>query len=167
MELKVFLTLLNVDMKEDLPKYLSTQLRDTNAIEVRSVADVVAFNRKDSLLRVPYGQALFEGILSDTTSAKTRGEIRSALRKAGRTYFDDPWDAHQLDAILSVNNRHAGYAAVAKYPALTVPMGYRDTGEPAGLTFIVHPFQIPELLRMAWAFEQLGPFRHPPEEYME
>ncbi len=166
-ELDGFLTLLNMDMKEDLPTYLSTQIQDTNAVRVRSVADVVAFNREDSLLRVPYGQAIFEGILSDETSEEAHGEIRNALKKAGREYFDQAWDAHQLDAILSVNNRHAGYAAVAKYPALTVPMGYRGSGEPAGLTFIVHPFQIPELLRLGRAFEALGPFRRPPEGYME
>ena len=32
------------------------------------------------------------------------------------------------------------YAAVAKYPALTVPMGYKTSGEPIGLTFIGKPF---------------------------
>lgn len=166
-ELDGFLTLLNIDMKEDLPKYLSTQLLDTIAVQVRSVADVVAFNEKDTLLRVPYGQAIFEGIVSDTTSSETNDAIRSALMEAGRNYFGEPWKAHGLDAVLSVNNRHAGYAAVAKYPALTVPMGYRDSGEPVGLTFIGRPFQIPELLRMARGFERLGPFRRPPQAYVE
>lgn len=166
-ELDGFLTLLNIDMKQDLPKYLDTQLLDTVAVQVRSVADVVAFNKKDTLLRVPYGQALFEGIVSDTTSSETYDAIRSALMDAGRRYFREPWKAHGLDAVLSVNNRHAGYAAVAKYPALTVPMGYRDSGEPVGLTFIARPFQIPELLSMARGFEGLGPFRRPPEAYEE
>ena len=166
-ELEGFLTLLNMDMKEDLPAYLSTQIRDTIAVAVRSVADVVAFNREDSLLRVPYGQGIFEGILADTTGEEQHSEIRNSLKKAGRDYLDAAWDEHQLDAILSVNNRHAGYAAVARYPALTVPMGYRDSGEPVGLTFIVHPFQIPDQIRMARAFEQLGPFRQAPEAYVE
>jgi amidase len=166
-ELEGFLTLLNLDMKDDLPNYLSTQIRDTNAVAVRSVADVVAFNREDSLLRIPYGQGIFEGILSDTTGEEQHGKIRTSLKKAGREYFDEAWDKHQLDAILSINNQHAGYAAVAKYPALTVPMGYRDSGEPAGLTFIVHPFQIPQLISLARAFEKLGPFRQTPEGYTE
>ncbi len=167
MALEGFLTLLNIDMKEDLPRYLSTQIRDTTAVQVRSVADVVAFNRQDSLLRAPYGQGIFERILSDTTSEEEHGEIRNSLKKAGRAFFDEAWDGQRLDAILSVNNLHAGYAAVAKYPALTVPMGYRDSGEPAGLTFIVHPFQIPQQLRLARAFEQLGPFRLPPKGYLD
>ena len=152
-------------MKQDLPNYLRTQIADSIAVQVRSVADVVAFNEEDSLIRMPYGQARLAGILADTTSAETRDEVRSALISAGRAYLGEPWKAHKLDAILSVNNTHASYAAVAKYPALTVPMGYRDTGEPVGLTIIAKPFQIPEMLGIAYAFEQLGPFRHPPQGY--
>lgn len=161
-ELEGFLTLLNLDMREDLPAYLGSQIRDTTAVRVRSVADVVAFNRADSLLRVPYGQALLEGILADSTSEAAFEEIRSGLMAAGRRFFTEPMGAHRLDAVLSVNNYHAGYAAVARYPALTVPMGYRGSGEPAGLTFITRPFQIPDLLRLAYAFEQLGPARRMP-----
>lgn len=164
-ELEGFLTLLNIDMKNDLPTYLSTQIKDTGAVWVRSVADIVAFNKEDSLLRIPYGQALFDGILRDTTSEDTLDKIWDGLRSDGRSYFSEPWKEHQLDAVLSVNNYHASYAAVARYPALTVPMGYRRSGEPAGLTFIVKSFQIPELLYMASAFEQLGPARKPPIGY--
>jgi amidase len=166
-ELEGFLTLLNLDMREDLPAYLQGQIRDTVAVGVRSVADVVAFNRADSLLRVPYGQALLEGILADTTSEEAFEKVRSGLLADGRRFFTEPWEAHRLDAVLSVNNYHAGYAAVARYPALTVPMGYRESGEPTGLTFIGRPFQIPELLRLAHAFEQLGPERRVPAAYAE
>ena len=167
LELEGFLTLLNIDMKQDLPNYLRTQIADTIAVQVRSVADVVAFNEMDSLIRMPYGQARLEGILADTTSVETLDGLRSALIKTGRAYLGEPWKAHQLDAILSVNNRHASYAAVAKYPALTVPMGYRDTGEPVGLTIIVKPFQIPEMLGMAYAVEQLLTARRMPEAYRD
>mgnify|MGYP001953159742 CR=1 FL=1 len=44
-------------------------------------------------------------------------------------------DTHNLDGFLSINNYHAAFAAVAEYPALTVPMGYTEEGEPKGLTF--------------------------------
>ena len=36
-----------------------------------------------------------------------------------------------------INNYHAAYSlAVAEYPNLTVPMGYKNTGEPISLIFI-------------------------------
>ncbi|WP_445382667.1 amidase family protein [Robiginitalea sp. IMCC43444] len=162
-----FITLLNIDMKIDLPRYLKNQIRDRDAVRVSSVADVVAFNREDSLLRVPYGQMLLEGIVADSTSLEELEEIRMQLEENGRRYFDTPWEEHQLDAVLSVNNYHAGYAAVAKYPALTVPMGYRDDGEPTNMTFIAKPFEEDKLIGMGQAYEQLGPMRRPPAGYNE
>lgn len=160
-------TLLNYDMKRDLPKYLGTQVLDTQAVRIRSVADVVGFNRTDSLLRIPYGQALLEGIVADTTSEESYAVIRRALTDTGRDYLGTPWKEHDLDAILSVNNQHAGYAAVAQYPAITVPMGYRKSGEPAGLTFIGRGFQLPDLLRIAHAYEMSNPVRRPPGGYVD
>ena len=49
--------------------------------------------------------------------------------------------SNQLNGILSINNYHAGFAAVAEYPAVTVPMGYSDNGAPKGLTFIATRLQ--------------------------
>ncbi|PJB13621.1 MAG: amidase [Flavobacteriales bacterium CG_4_9_14_3_um_filter_40_17] len=158
-----FLTLLNIDMKHDLPAYLSSQA--SKNITVKNVADVVAFNLQDTLIRVPYGQQLFQGIIKDTTSGEAFDKIKIGLHKAGSEYFDDPIDAYQLDAILSINNYHAGFAAVAKHPALTVPMGYKTSGEPIGLTFIAKPFEELKLLKLGLAFEQLTHARVIPKSY--
>ena len=163
--LEGFLQLLNADMRLDLPAYLSQWSGDS--VLVKDVADVVAYNLQDSLLRAPYGQARLEGILSDTTAAVSVEEIKAKLKATGRRFFDGPWQAHKLDAVLSVNNYHAGHAAVAEYPAVSVPMGYRADGEPANLTWIAKPWQERQLLNMAWAFERLGPWRKMPEAYKE
>jgi amidase len=152
-------------MKEDLPDYLNTQIRDTNAVRVRSVADVVAFNSEDPDLRIPYGQQLLEGILEDATTEEEFQKLKQNLKEAGDAFFDEPWEAHQLDGILSINNRHAGYAAVAENPALTLPMGYRDSGEPVGLTIIVRGFQLPLAFQIAYAIEALQPVRKAPPGY--
>jgi len=72
---------------------------------------------------------------------------------------------HQLDAILSINNRGAGFAAAAKYPCLTVPMGYSEAGQPSSLTFIARPFEEDKLLKMGFAFEQATKIRELPKEY--
>ena len=102
---------------------------------------MLEFNLADSLLRIPYGQSIFDGILKDSTSLEELQLIKNRLEENGRLFFDTPMDKHQLDAILSINNYHAGYAAVAKYPALTIPMGYKESGEPISLTFISKQFQ--------------------------
>lgn len=157
-----FLTLLNIDMKHDLPAYLSTYA-DGN-VKVKSVQDVVEFNKKDTLLRAPYGQQLFEGIVADSTTLETLQEIKKTLMDNARTYFK-PLDSENLDAILSINNYHAAYSAVAEYPNLTIPMGYKTTGEPINLTFIGMPKKEGELYVLGYAFEQLTKHRKLPADY--
>ena len=87
------------------------------------------------------------------------------MNKNGIEFLNNPMEAHNLDAILSINNYHAGYAAVAKYPCLTVPMGYKKTGEPISLTFIAKPYQEQKLLQLGYAFEKLTKVRKLPKDY--
>lgn len=161
-----FLNILNIDMKNDLPAYIRANVKDKDAVKVASIADVVAFNVLDSTVRIPYGQALFEGILADTTSAEGLKLIIQDLEVASRSYFDQVLDANDLDAILSINNYHAGYAAAAKYPALTIPMGYKKSGEPISLTFIAKQFQEAQLLQLGAAFENATKIRKIPPNFM-
>tara|TARA_R110000868_G_scaffold98706_2_gene271758 strand:+ start:43952 stop:45631 length:1680 start_codon:yes stop_codon:yes gene_type:complete len=162
-----FLSILNIDMREDLPNYINSKVKNKDGVKIRSVADAVAFNAIDSLIRIPYGQALFDGILADTTSSEGLAIIKSTLEKNGRLFFDTALDKYDLDAILSINNYHAGYAAVAKYPALTVPMGYKKSGEPISLTFISKQLKEVDLLRLGAAFEKITKVRKMPEAYMD
>ena len=159
-----FRSILNIDMKNDLPKYLKTYT-DPEKVKITSIADAIAFNAADSLVRIPYGQALFEGIVKDTITEEELEEIKTRLEKNGRTFFDTAMDAHKLDAILSINNYHAGYAAVAKYPALTIPMGYKATGEPISLTFIAKQFMEPKLLNLGSSYEKELKVRKMPKGY--
>jgi len=162
-----FLSILNIDMLNDLPEYLRTQVKDKNAVKIKTVADAAAFNAADSLVRIPYGQVRFEGILADSTSTDQLEKIKSTLEKNGQIFFDTAMDKHNLEAILSINNYHAGFAAVAKYPALTIPMGYKASGEPISLTFIGKQFKEADLLRIGLAFEKETKVRKIPEAYKD
>jgi len=157
-----FTTLLNIDMKHDLPKYL-TEFAAKN-ISVKSVKEVVLFNLKDSVLRAPYGQQLFDGILKDKTTLEELEVIKKNLSIESKKYLQ-ALKVKNLDAILSINNYHSGIAAVAKHPTLTVPMGYKSSGEPISLTFIGIPFSERKLLEIGYAFEQLTKVREMPKNY--
>lgn len=157
-----FRTLLNIDMKHDLPKYLSEQA--DKSIFVKNVNSVVAFNRKDSLLRAPYGQQLFVGIVNDSTTLEELEVIKNNLKLEGEKYLQ-ALEQNKLDAILSINNYHSGIAAVALHPTLTVPMGYKASGEPISLTFVGKPFSERKLLEIGSAFEDLTKARKLPENY--
>ncbi len=163
-DLPNFLRLLNLDMKKDLPAYLKNYGGD---VAYKNVQDVVAYNEKDSLNRAPYGQALFFGIINDSATEKEFAAIKDTLKNNGTRFFEKPMQEHNLDAVLSINNYHAGYAAVAKYPAITVPMGYTAENRPKGLTFIGKPFSEEQLLQFAYIFENTTKRRKTPENYNE
>lgn len=158
-----FASILRADMKIDLKNYLENYASPT--ITQKSVADVVAFNEKDSLVSIPYGQGRFQGILEEEITPEELEEVKTRIENEGRRFFNTPMEEHQLDAVLSINNWNAGYAAGAKYPCLTIPMGYRESGQPAGLTFIGKPFEEDKLLKIAYAFEQATKVRTSPKGY--
>jgi amidase len=87
-------------------------------------------------------------MLSEKTTEAELVQIIAKVRKAGVQFFETPMVKYQLDAILSINNNNSGHAAAVSYPCLTIPMGYKATGEPWGLTFIARPYQEDALLKM-------------------
>jgi amidase len=164
-ELKLpnFVRLLNLDMKKDLPVYMESYANKD--ITLRTVSDVMAFNLKDSMKTMPYGQNLFKGIVEDKGDATYLEGIKNTLKTNGLHYFNTPMKAHDLDGFLSINNYHAAFAAVAEYPALTVPMGYTSEGVPKGLTFIGKRLQEKFILEWAYAYEQASKARISPKDY--
>ena len=155
--------LLSADMKIDLPNYLKKYAAD--AIEARSMEDIVVYNNKDSLVRIPYGQGRFEQASKVSLKPEELIQLRTRLQKEGIRYFETSMKANNLDAILSIDNQNAGQAAAAKYPCLTIPMGYTEEGQPTGLTFIARPFEEDKLLQMGYAFEQATQVRKLTEGY--
>lgn len=158
-----FINLLNLDMKKDLPAYVDAHANKN--IPIRTVADVIEFNLKDSIKTMPYGQSLFKGIVADKGNANYLMRIKDTLSRNGKQYFDVPMREHNLDGFLSINNYHAAFAAVAEYPAITVPMGYTDKGVPKGLTFIAKRLQEKQLLEWAYVYEQASKARVSPKDY--
>ena len=163
MNMEGFGTILSADMKTDLPAYIKEYGNPT--LQYRTVAEIMEFNKKDSLVSIPYGHGRFEGIVKSNISPEDLSALKLKVRKNGISYFEKPMEQYQLDMIVSVANRNAGQAASANYPCLTVPMGYRKNGEPVGITFIARPFKEDKLLQAGYAFEQATRLRKIPQAY--
>jgi len=164
-DLPQFTRVLNLDMQKDLPAYIANY--GSKNLAVKDLEDITGFNKKDSLIRMPYGQKLLYGVLADSASAEEFTAIKDTLERNGRRFFDEPMKVNDLDAVLSINNYMAGYAAVAKYPAITVPMGYQEDNRPMGLTFIAPTLSEAQLLELAYAYEQISKMRKTPTNFEE
>lgn len=158
-----FRSILSLDMKKDLPEYLNAYA--SSNISVKSVKDVMEYNLKDEFLRAPYGQELFEGIYKDTLSDANFEKLKKTVHENAVSYFDGHFKENKLDFVLSINNTHAGVAAAAFYPCLTLPMGYLEQDQPQGLTLIAPSWSEKSLLQAAYAIEKLSKARKIPENY--
>jgi amidase len=170
-------TVLLYEFKDDLNAYFAALGPEA---PVRTLEQLIAFNREHAAEELPYfGQDLFEkaqakGPLSEPAYLAALEECRRLSRTGG---IDAVLDAHGLDALVMPTNRpawpidlvdgdHADGgcsqpAALAGYPAITVPAGEAN-GVPVGITFMGRAFSEARLITLAYAFEQTTRARRTP-----
>ncbi len=171
------LLVLMYELKADLNAYLASR----PDAQVRSLADVIAFNEKNKDKEMPYfAQDLFlkaqeKGPLTDKEYVAALAANHSLSREHG---IDGVMDKFHLDAIVAptggpawiidlANGDHAvggssNAAAVAGYPNINVPAGF-IFGLPVGISFFGRAWSEPVLLKIAYGFEQSVKARKPPK----
>ena len=80
-----FLSILNLEMKHELPKYLKNYA--DKEIEVSDVTDIISYNNKEKEIRAPYGQLRFLNIGKDTTTQADLEIIKKKLKTKARRFF--------------------------------------------------------------------------------
>ena len=171
------LTVLMYELKTDLNAYLATR----PDAQVKTLADVIAFNEKNSAKELPYfGQDLFlkaqeKGPLTSKEYLDALANNHTMAREKG---IDAVMDKFHLDALVAptggpawvtdlVNGDHvaggsSNAAAVAGYPNINVPAGF-IFGLPVGISFFGRAWSEPTLLKIAYGFEQLAGARKAPQ----
>ncbi|MDC3416924.1 amidase family protein [Aquibacillus salsiterrae] len=144
---------------------VNAYLAGASDIEVRSLRDVIAYNKLHPAQALRYGQVLLEesdqksGTLTEPEYIFARLED---IKKCQAEGIDFVMKQHQLDALLFANNYGAGIAAKAGYPSITVPAGYTEAGLPVGITFTGTAFTEPILIELAYSYEQATNHREEP-----
>ena len=145
-----------------------------------SLAELIEWNKANADRAMPlFGQEIFEaaqakGPLTEQAYLDARAKAR---RLAGEEGLLATLREHRLDAIVAPSMSPAwltdpvlgdhfvgagyGMAAVAGTPSITVPSG-ESHGLPLGLTFMGPAWGEPQLIGLAYAFEQLTHARKPP-----
>ena len=146
-----------------------------------SLAGLIEWNKAHAAEAMPlFGQEIFEaaqakGPLTESAYLEAKAKAR---RLAGQDGLLATLAKHRLDAIVAPSMSPAwltdpvlgdhfvgagyGMAAVAGTPSITVPSG-ESHGLPLGLTFMGPAYGEPQLIGMAYAFEQLTRARKPPQ----
>ena len=162
---------MGAEMVRDLAEYLSDNASDEVSIE--TLGDLQAYNLDNPSERAPYGQALVDQMVDFETFfqsdiAAGEGEIarlkQIVVEEVGG-YLNGLFSRHDLDVLVRINNSGASAGAFANYPALTIPAGYRATGQPVGVTFYAPSFQEQRLIDIGKKLEASGVMRQPPSDY--
>lgn len=168
------------EFKHGLNAYLAER-RDP--VEVRSLADVIAFNQAHAAENLPYfGQEILiqaeqKGGLDSPEYREALAKLRTATREQG---IDRVMSEHRLDAILAPAEGPAwatdlvngdryisggigyGFPAIAGYPSISIPAGYvHDL--PVGLCLYGKAWSEPVLLKLAYAYENVSRRRSAPQ----
>lgn len=166
--------ILQYEFKDGLNRYLSTA-----GANVKSLADIIEFNKQNEKKAMPYfKQETLEK--SEARPGLDSSEYAEALKKllTTRKIIDDLIKQEQLDAISATTSGLAccidliagdyrtgpsfsSPAAMAGYPHITVPMG-TVMDLPVGISFVGSAYTEPELLKIAYAFEQASKKRVSP-----
>jgi amidase len=146
-------TALLYEFKAQIAEYLAT-LTNTN---LRTLADLIAFNNAHCEQElVFYGQEVFE--LSEQTMGYPHNPIYVAARTHAQTTarngIDSALIADDLDAIVAPHLTNSTGPAVSGYPNLSIPVGIRENGRPAGMLMYSTFLREPDLIAFGFDLEQ-------------
>jgi amidase len=155
-------TALLYEFRAQIADYLAT-LTHTN---MRTLADLIAFNNAHCEQElVYYGQEVFEqseqavGYPNDPTYVAARTHARNTARSG----IDDALAADNLDAIVAPHLTNSTGPAVAGYPNLSLPVGIRNSGRPAGMLIYSTFLHEPQLIGFGFDLEQELNVRRQPQ----
>lgn len=164
------------EFKDGLNKYLESlgdnaTVKDLEEIIEKTFADSIEMKFDHDILL----QAQKKGDLSSKEYVEARANMLKASRENG---IDKVMKENNLDAFIGITGGPAwktdhtngdnfgtsssSPAARAGYAAITVPMGFID-GLPVGLTFFGGAWMEPEMIELAYSFEQLTKVRKAPK----
>jgi amidase len=155
-------TALLYEFRAQIADYLAT-LTHTN---MRTLADLIAFNNAHCEQElVYYGQDIFEASeqLPGYPNDPNYIAARTHARNTAQSGIDDALALQNLDAIVAPHLTNSTGPAVAGYPNLSLPVGIRDNGRPAGMLIYSTFLHEPQLIGFGYALEQALNVRQQPQ----
>lgn len=164
------------EFKDGLNKYLATL---DSGSAVRNLNELIEFNKKDTIELKYFDQKIFIEAESkgDLNSAEYRNALGRMLKASREDGIDKVMNTNDLDALIAPTGSPAwktdlllgdhfiggssSLAAIAGYPAITVPMGFINS-LPVGISFFGRAWSEPVLIEIAYSYEQATKHRKAP-----
>ncbi|KAI3833229.1 hypothetical protein MKW92_023691 [Papaver armeniacum] len=151
-------------MSSEFKQSLNIYLKDLMSSPVRSLADVIAFNKNNPSLEMTnvYDQNLMEGAEKTAGNEAERNRALLNMKKLDDNGFKRMMIENELDAVVTPESQFSTVLAIGGHPGIIVPAGYKDDGMPTGICFGGLRGSEPKLIEIAYGFEQITLVRKPP-----
>ncbi|KAI3846680.1 hypothetical protein MKX03_029143 [Papaver bracteatum] len=151
-------------LSSEFKQSLNVYLKDLVSSPVRSLADVIDFNKDNPSLETTdvYNQNL---LVDAEKTAGTKAERNGSLLnmdKLDNKGFKSLMIKNDLDAVVIPEDGFSAVLAIGGHPGIVVPAGYKDDGMPTGICFAGLRGSEPKLIEIAYGFEQITLIRKPP-----
>ncbi|KAK7247026.1 hypothetical protein RIF29_41902 [Crotalaria pallida] len=150
---------LNFEFKLSLNAYL----KDLVASPVRTLADVIAFNKKHPKVEKLDENGQDHMLEAQKTNGIGKKEKQALLNltRYSKNGFEKLMIQNKLDAVVVPGPYFSRILAIGGYPGVIVPAGYEE-GVPFGICFGGLKGSEPKLIEIAYSFEQATRIRKPP-----
>lgn len=136
----------------NLDHYLEITPHELRGVQIRSLADIVAYNTVHAD-KVPYGQDKLITTLATPGHDAITDPLGNQIIEGAHTAIDSTLDAAGAVAYVAPNSPNIGLGARAGHPTVFLPLG-RPGGSRIGIGFLGRRFSEPEILRAAYAVER-------------
>ena len=154
-------TALLYEFRAQIADYLATLTHTT----MHTLADLIAFNNAHCVQEMPYydqdvflASEMFPGYPNDPAYIAARTHARTAARSGIDSVINSG-----VDAIVAPHLTNSTGPAVAGYPNLSLPVGIRGSGRPAGMLMYSTFLHEPQLIGFGFALEQALNARRQPQ----
>ncbi|KAK0514624.1 hypothetical protein JMJ35_003241 [Cladonia borealis] len=149
---------------------LKTYIDGLQTPKVKSLAELIAFNKEHSNLELPPESPGQEKLIQSEEEANRLSkeeyqQLDDKTTAAGREHgIDKVLQEHKVDVVIGpADSRIPDVCALARCPSVTLPLGYLDwNGRPFGLLAVASQIQEELLLDVARSWEAAFPQRQAP-----
>ncbi|KAI9115157.1 hypothetical protein K1719_014170 [Acacia pycnantha] len=152
-----------IAMETEFKLSLNSYLKNLVASQVRTLADVITFNKEHAKLEKldVYDQEFMVKAEKTNGMGKIESEALSNMTRLSKNGFEKLMKKNKLDAVAIPGSNFSPVLAIGGYPGIIVPAGYKKD-EPFGICFAGLRGSEPKLIEIAYSFEQATKIRRPP-----
>jgi len=153
--------IMNGELKCGINSYL-TRFGNKNA--PKNLKEIINFNQINANEALKYGQSHLLNCQNNTSGNLTEPAYINAIIKREEIIreFDEVFDKNNVDVIFDFAG--TGISAFTGFPSMSIPIGMKKDGVPAGSIWMARRFDEIDLLRVTYAVEQLLNARKDPLE---